>query len=180
MKTTSIKKDLALRKFAPGITLLQIDKITKKKLLTNRKEFKWAMNTLRTFINECKSAIQENVFITIGTLDHEVLDLVDTIKTEYKVTDQTICNLLQVHTNFLYKMRASCNRAVRPHSSRSDPVLLKDRLMYVNMIKNGLATRKEVQELASVSQSTVSYWMSTDAKFGLSLDKACAFRHARI
>lgn len=159
------------------ISLLSIDKITKNQVLTNRKEFKRDINTLRITINHYRQGIKENPFMSLRTAENSVLDMVDALMAVYNITQITITTLLQIERAFLSNLRRQCDRVL---FTGATPTLLKDRIVYVNMIKMELMTVKQVALRADVNVSTVYDWLRNDKEFGLHLDKAIAFRHAKI
>jgi len=161
------------------ISLIAIDKVTKGQVLTNRKDFKRCMNSLRILINTSRQEMKTNPFNSEVMFKNEILDVIDTIKTEFNVTDATICGILQVNKLFIYHMRKVCDRLLRK-IDRQPQSLLKDRLSYITLVKNNVLTRKEAAALSGYSYEAVSSWVRNDKLYGLHLDKAVAFRHAKI
>lgn len=159
------------------ITLGSIDKITKGQVLINRKYFKNDINSLRQLINDFNKKLENNPFSNDYIYCNIVLDKVDTIMKEYNVTQTTITAILQISKVFFGGLRKKCDRVL---FTGSTPTLLKDRITFVNMLKMELITVKQVALLADVNVSTVYLWLRNDKEFGLHLEKAIAFRHAKI
>jgi hypothetical protein len=156
---------------------MAIDKITKGQVLTNRKDFKNDINTLRTVINTYRSDIRDNPFMNEAIGKNEILDIVDELMVKYSVTQTTISQVLQITCRWFSSWRRECNR-VLCHTGHA--TLLKDRIVAIGMHKAGLKTSKELAVMYGVTQNVVNLWMRNDKEFGIHLDKAIAFRHAKI
>jgi len=159
------------------ISLSAIDKVTKGQVLTNRKSFKNDINQLRVVINSYRYSIIETPFMSEVIGKNEILDIVDEIIAKYKISQTTICQILQITYSWFSNWRKECNRVLAPTGHRT---LLKDRIVAVGIHKAGLKTSKELATIYKVSQTTINNWIKNDRLYGLHLDKAIAFRHAKI
>lgn len=159
------------------ISLLSIDRIAKKQVLTNRKEFKQDINTFRLAINHYREVIKGNPFASQSLLEHNILDGLDMLMERYKIGAIVITHILQIDNRFFSQLRTKNNRNKKKCTPQS---LLIDRLFYINQIKVGLLTVKEVSVLAKVTLDCVYKWLKVDKQYNLTLDKAIAFRHDTI
>ncbi len=160
------------------ISLSAIDKVTKGQVLTNRKDFKHDINSLRVVINNYRYSIIENPFMSELMGKNEILDIVDGIMGKYSISQSVITAILKIERKLLSTWRRETDRVLV--NTRKQTSSLKDRIVWVTNIKNGLMTHKEVVEVSGFCKSTVSSWIKNDKEFGIHLDKAIAFRHAKI
>jgi len=157
------------------ITLLSIDKITKKQVLTNRKVFKHRLNAFRVFINASRKAILANPFVNEWLLSNEILDDLDAICKDYTLNDNVVSKLLGISPAYFSKLRSDVGRNKNKPTPRST---LRERIEALTLLKMG-KTPKEVAELYGVTKEAVYYWQKCDREFGISMDKAVAFRHSK-
>ena len=159
------------------ITLSSIDKIYKNNMLINRLDFKQNINELRIVINQARRDAKLRPRESFKYTQDHIINIVDTIRTKYNISQTTIVSILQIDRRILPTWRKEMKAPLKDTGYNS---LLTDRLVAIAMFKADLKTVKELAIMYNVTGRTIYTWLNNDKLYGMCLDKAIAFRHAKI